>query len=471
MVTSSGNESGDDRPRWLGRLSLRSRMVLIAATAVATIVAAGGVLLVTSVRSGLFDTADQLGEAQADQLAQLARRQNLPAELSPAHEVEVAAQVVRGGRVISATSNAGSPSFFDVPVQKPGSDTVVDVARLPGQEGGPFRVTALGTQTPRGPVTIFVAVDVESVDDAMSTFVRYGVVALVLMTLAVGGVCWLVIGRTLAPVDAISRQAEHITGRRLDERVPEPRPHDEIRRLARTINDMLARLELSARQQDRFVADAAHELRTPLATLRLRLETALDRADPVSDEELLPDLLGETLRLGSLVDELLLLARSDAGRLAAQVEPVDLDDVVTSVVASTQDRRVAVREGEMQPVQVLGEPALLEQVVRNLVENAVRHARAEVDVSLTASPASAVITVDDDGPGIPPDARSEVFERFVRLDDSRARDQGGVGLGLAIVDEIVRLHDGTVEISKSPRAGARFRVLLPAAAAGASAVT
>jgi signal transduction histidine kinase len=263
-------------------------------------------------------------------------------------------------------------------------------------------------------------------------------------------------------VDANSRRAGQITGRRLDQRVPEPRTHDEIRRLARTINDMLARLEQSARRQERFVADAAHELRTPLATLRLRLETALDRPHPAADRELLPDLLGETLRLGSLVEELLLLARSDAGRLAPQVEPVDLDEVVTSVVASTQDRKVTVREAEIQPVQVLGEPALLEQVVRNLVENAARHARNQVDVSLTVDAATAVITVDDDGPGIPGDARTEVFERFVRLDDARDRDQGGVGLGLAIVDEIVKLHSGSVQVTESPAAGARLRVRLPA---------
>ena len=461
MGTGSRAEVGPERPRLLDRLSLRTRMVLITAAAVVLIVAAGGVLLVTSVRSGLIDTADQLGEAEAEQIATLARQGTLPAELAPAHDVEVAAQVFRDGQVVSATGNATGFGFFDVPAQLPGADQVVDVARLPHDEGGPFRVTALGTATPQGPTTVVVAVDVEAIHDAVAAFVRDGLLALMLLTLAVGAVSWLVIGRTLAPVDAISRQAGLITAKRLDQRVPEPRARDEIRRLARTINDMLTRLEQSARRQERFVADAAHELRTPLATLRLRLETALNRADPAADEQLLPDLLGETLRLGSLVDELLLLARSDAGRLAAQVEPVDLDEVVTAVVASSQDRKVAVRAAEIEPLQVLGEPALLKQVVRNLVENAVRHARSRVDVALTADSSSAVITVDDDGPGIPPDARTEVFQRFVRLDDSRTRDQGGVGLGLAIVDEIVKLHAGSVQVTESPAAGARLRVRLP----------
>jgi signal transduction histidine kinase len=462
MGTGSSAETGRKRTRVLDRLSLRTRMVLITAAAVALIVAAGGVLLVTSVRRGLVDTADQIGEAQAEQIALLAQHGTLPAQLSTAEEVEVAAQVLRDGEVVSATGKATAPGFFGVPPQPPGADLVVEVARLPHTEGGPFRVTALGTATPQGPATVIVAVDVEAIHDAVTAFVREGLVALVLLTLAVAAVSWLVIGRTLAPVDAISRRAGQITGRRLDQRVPEPRTHDEIRRLARTINAMLSRLEESARRQERFVADAAHELRTPLATLRLRLETALDRPHP-ADADLLPDLLGETLRLGSLVEQLLLLARSDSGRLAPQVEPVDLDEVVTSVVASTQDLKVTVRETEVQPVQVLGEPALLEQVVRNLVENAARHAKSQVDVSLTVDAANAVITVDDDGPGIPADARTGVFERFVRLDDARNRDQGGVGLGLAIVDEIVTLHSGSVQVTESPAAGARLQVRLPAA--------
>ena len=461
MVTSSSPDVSDERPRWFDRLTLRSRMVLVAAVAVALVVAAVGVLVITSVREGLIDTADQLGEAQAEQLAELARQGTLPPKLVASHDLVVAAQVVRDGRVISATDNATAPGLFHMPQQPPGSDEVADIARLPVDEGGPFRVTAFGTRTPEGPATVFVAVDVEGVNDAVAAFIRDGVVALVLVILAVSVICWLVIGRTLSPVDAISRRAELITGQRLEQRVPEPRAHDEIRRLARTINDMLTRLELSARRQERFVADAAHELRTPLATLRLRLETALARGNPQADEELLPDLLTETLRLSSLVEQLLLLARSDAGRLTTHASPVDLDDVVSDVVRANQNRKVAVREKDVQPAQVVGEPALLEQVVRNLVDNAVGHATSQVDVSVTADPTKAVITVDDDGPGIPFDNRSEVFERFVRLDDSRGRASGGVGLGLAIVHEIVRLHSGTVQVTDSPSAGARFQVSLP----------
>lgn len=461
MVTSSRADIREEHARWLDRLTLRSRMVLAAAMAVGVVAVVAGLLVLTSVHRELIDSADQVGEVQADQIAELARQGTLPPKLVTSNDVVVAAQVIQDSTVISATGNATDPGFFPVPRQRPGSDEVMGVPRLPIDESGPFRVTALGAQTPQGPVTVFVAVDIEGINDAVTAFVRDGLVALVLLLMAVSVICWLVIGRTLSPVDAISRRAELITGQRLEQRVPEPRAHDEIRRLARTINDMLTRLELSARRQDRFVADAAHELRTPLATLRLRLETALARGNPQADEELLPDLLTETLRLSSLVEQLLLLARSDAGRLTTHASPVDLDDVVSDVVRANQNRKVAVREKDVQPAQVVGEPALLEQVVRNLVDNAVGHATSQVDVSVTADPTNAVITVDDDGPGIPFDNRSEVFERFVRLDDSRGRASGGVGLGLAIVHEIVRLHSGTVQVTDSPSAGARFQVSLP----------
>ena len=462
MATSSGPDTREARPHLLEAMSLRARMVLIAAFSVATVVAAGGALLLMSVRTGLTETADQLGLAQAQQIAQLARQGTLPAKLVASHDLEVAAQVLKDGQVVSATSAAAARGFFGLPQQRPGTHRVVAVRRLPLDGDGPFRVTALGTRTPSGPATVFVAVTVEGSDDAVGAFVSDGLLGLVLLTLAVSGICWLVIGRTLSPVDAISRRAELITGHRLDQRVPEPRAHDEIRRLARTINDMLSRLERSAQRQERFVADAAHELRTPLATLRLRLETAVERGDPTEDKELVPDLLSETLRLGSLVEELLLLARSDAGRLAEEVGPVDLDDVVNDAVDASQGNKVAVAGRDIQPVQVLGEPGLLEQVVRNLVDNAVRHARTRVDVSLTTDDTSAVITVDDDGPGIPPEARRHVFERFVRLDAARERSVGGVGLGLAIVEEIVKLHAGSVQVTESPTAGARLRVRLPA---------
>ena len=335
---------------------------------------------------------------------------------------------------------------------------MIHVDHLPIDDDGPFRVTALGTPTPQGPATIYVAVDVEDVGEFLGTLARKGAVGLTVLLGVFACTLWLVVGRTIGSVEAIRRRAELITGRRLNQRVPEPTTHDEIFRLARTLNDMLGRLEESAKRQERFVADAAHELRTPLTTLRTQLETAMMRSDPDPDPRLLPELWSEAVRMGSLVDQLLLLARSDAGTLPFLDHPVDLDDVLRDVLTSTPTGAISVRARRVEPVQVRGNAALLEQVVRNLVENAVRHAAGAVDLSLTSDGSTAVVTVDDDGPGIAPEDRAEVFHRFVRLDDSRDRSRGGVGLGLAIVAEIVRMHSGSVEVTESPAGGARFTV-------------
>jgi len=444
-------------------MSMRSRMVWTATLAVATAAAVLAVLIGLAIRSEMIDNADEVGEARAEQVADLASRGILPRQIDRADDLEAAVQVVHDGEVISSTSNASDRGFFALPSQKPGVDKTYRLDRLPIDDEGPFRVIALGAHGPDGDVTVFVAVDVGDIGGLLAALASKGAIGLTVLLAVFSFVLWLVIGRTMRSVEAIRRRAEVITGQRLNQRVPEPPTRDEIYRLARTLNDMLERLEVSATRQERFVADAAHELRTPLATLRARLETAMLRAEGTPDPRLLPELWDEAVRLGTLVDHLLLRARSDAGTLRPDARPVDLDDVLRDVLSSTQTAGVQLGTEGVQPVQVVGEAALLEQVMRNLVENAVRHAAGKVDVSLTSDAHNAVLTVDDDGPGIPPSDRTEVFQRFVRLDDSRARTGGGVGLGLAIVAEIVRVHSGSVEITESPYGGARMTVRLPLA--------
>jgi signal transduction histidine kinase len=449
------------RVTWRQRMSLRTRMVLIATSAFVLMLTLAGVFIVLTTRAALLDNTDEVGEVRAEQVAELARMDLLPDRIVAADDFEIAVQVLRNEEVVSATENAMDRGFFQLDAMPPGEDDVVTVAHLPVDDDGPFRVTALGTRTPRGDATVFVAVDAEDTDEVLGAVVRQGVIGLSLLLVALGIVIWFVVSRTVAPLEAIRRRAEMITGQRLDQRVPEPVAHDEIHRLARTLNDMLARLETSARRQDRFVADAAHELRTPLATMRARLETALVRSGAGTDRQLLLDELSETVRMSSLVDQLLLLARSDAGRQRAASGPVDLEDVVTDAVSSVWTRTVEVRVRDLEPLQVLGDAAALEQVCRNLLENAVRHARRTVEVSLTSESGAAVLVVDDDGPGIPEQVRGEVFQRFFRLEGARDRASGGAGLGLAIVAEIVRAHSGTVEAGESPAHGARLSIRLP----------
>jgi signal transduction histidine kinase len=443
------------------RLSLRARMVLAALVAVTVVVTLGFGLVLLAVHTELVGAADDLGEVRAEQVAGLAREGVLPADLGESHDAEAAVQVVQGGSVISRTRGEGTGTPFPLAPQPPGEDDVVALERLPIDESGPFRVTALGTAMPGGPATVYVAVDVEDLEDTIATLARRGALGLAGTVLALSVVLWAVVGRTLAPVEGIRRRADEINGHHLRQRVPEPPQRDEIGLLARTINAMLSRLENSAWRQERFVADAAHELRSPLASMRTRLETARTRG-AAGDETLVGDLLEETVRMSSLVDHLLILARNDAGRLRTGDHPVDLDEVVTDVLTGVAvPDAVRLDASAVQPVQVRGEAWLLEHAVFNLVENAVAHARSRVDLALRQDDGLAVLTVDDDGPGIPPERREDVFQRFVRLDSARSRRRGGVGLGLAIVADLVRTHGGEVEVGASPYGGARFVVRLP----------
>jgi len=229
-----------------------------------------------------------------------------------------------------------------------------------------------------------------------------------------------------------------------------------VGRLAETMNAMIARLESAQKVQRRFVADASHELRSPLATIGAGLELLQD-----SDPGTVRTLRGETERLGRLVDDLLLLARADERGLQPRRDEVDLDELVEAERSRPYDDGVRT-EVRTEPVRVVGDRGQLVRVLRNLVDNAHRHAGSQVVVRLGRDGDLAAIDVVDDGPGVPAADRTRIFERFVRLDDARARADGGSGLGLAIVAEVVAAHDGRVWVEEAPGGGALFRVRLPA---------
>jgi signal transduction histidine kinase len=435
-------------------------MMLTAAIAVAVVLSVGGYLMLALLRTELIETAQDDGLREAKRIATLAQRGILPAELPRSGDLSTAVQVTQTGAVISGTPNALNRKLFAMEELKPGQSRTEERETLPIDENGPFRIISIGTKTPSGNATVYVAVDIEDIDEFVDLTAELGGISLIVLVLSLAGVFWVVIGRTLAPVAAIQTRADAITGSALHQRVPEPVGRDEISDLARTINAMLGRLEGSAKRQEAFVGDAAHELRSPIASLQARLETGLGTAEP-AEQPLLHDLLRETTRMGRLVEHLLLLARSDAGTISHDRVPVDLDDLIREAAASFESESVSVDISQVEPVQVLGQPALLEQVVSNLLDNAGRFADSRIDVSLHADEGHAVLAVDDDGPGIPPELREDVFERFVRVDESRERGTGGAGLGLAIVAEIVRIHAGEVQVNESSSGGARVRVLLP----------
>jgi signal transduction histidine kinase len=461
------------RIRWSSppTMSLRLRVVLITACAVTAMVGVGGFLTVWAVRAEFVDSASWVSRERASEVAELAQEGALEARMPVLDEGETLVQVVSADRVVSGTENVSRARVLPLPVQPPGSMELLAVDALPAAGPGPYQVTALGTATPRGPVTVFVAVTTEDVEDVVASALGTGALGLLVLLVPLSALLWVAVGRTLAPVEAIRERADAITADQLSARVPEPRHHDEIGRLARTINAMLNRLDVSASEQRRFLADAAHELRSPVASLRAQLETT-SQETLGSDGVEVENLRADALRMQALVDQLLLLARSDAGAIGRHYVTVDLDDTVGAVIDALQTENcrpgLTIDTRGVAPVQVSGDPVLLEQVVRNLVDNAAKYAAREVRVSLVRDGESAELTVDDDGPGIPETAREEVFHRFTRLDESRHRGDGGVGLGLAIVADIVRAHDGSVEVLAAPLGGARLRVRLPAGGTGTS---
>lgn len=449
-----------DRPRGL---SLRAKTVLLAASAVTGVLVIGGLLLVVALRSALANGVGEAALQRAHDLAALAVRGSLPAELPAAGDDEALAQVVGpNGEVVAASEGAGGDEALTLPRPPAGESAVYPPDALPGAaDDDDVRVAAVSVEGPRGLITVYVAASLDDVEDAVAAAAGLGLVGLPVLVLVLAAGTWVLVGRTLAPVAAMTSQAEAIGAANLEDRLPEPRSRDEVARLAGTLNGMLARLEGALRRQRRFVADAAHELRSPVASLRAQLETA--QVSPSVDwSTVSADLLDETARLQDLAEQLLLLARLDDAGAMLRRRPVDLDDVADRAVGRLRGRAdVHLDTTGVRPVQVEGDPVLLERVLDNLLANAVRHARSRVVLTTTLECGAAVLAVDDDGPGIPTDQRERVLHPFTRLDDDRDRDTGGAGLGLAVARDVVTAHGGTIVVESSSLGGARVRVRLP----------
>jgi heavy metal sensor kinase len=295
------------------------------------------------------------------------------------------------------------------------------------------------------------------------------VVPIALALAGVGG--WFLAERSLAPVAAMAERARRIGVSDLSARLPIANPRDELGRLAATFNDLLARLEASLLQQRQFMADASHELRTPVTTTRTAAAVALQQ--PHRDEQDYRNTLEiidtQTARLSRIVDDMFTLARADAGNYPVRHEALYLDEILEDlvraarVIASTRGVRMTVRANE--PAPFTGDEELIRRLIGNLVHNAIRHAPdgSSVDVELTARPDRYVIEVTDAGPGIPEEVRPHIFERFYRADTSRTRHtaDGGAGLGLALARWIARVHGGDVVLTRSSDAGSTFRATLP----------
>ena len=443
---AAGRQPGGARAaRWPGgpsNWSLRARLTVVATALLGVGIVAGAVLLVVTGARTLQAAVDSGALQSAREVAALVNAHRLPDPVPQGGEGTAAIQVVDAQNRVRAAST-GTDRL--VPVLRPAEVAAVRSGQrlvVPGSRlglSGPLRVVGIEAGSPSDPQTVIVAVDFGGARSGTRVLLVGLAIGAPLLLAVVALAMWWVTGRALRPVEQLRRGALAISG---PGRLPVPPAQDEIRRLAETLNDMLARLDAAGARQRAFVSDAAHELRSPLASARTQLEVAaaVDAGTPAG--ELATDVLMDVERLGRLVDDLLLLARLDEAPRRPRA-PLDLYTLADDVIGRYTAARVPVT---LEPCEddctVLAEGGAVRRVLVNLVDNAVRHARSRVTVTV----APRTITVADDGPGIPPADRNRVFDRFTRLAWDRGRESGGVGLGLAIVRELVAAHGGSVTL-------------------------
>ncbi|NGO10747.1 HAMP domain-containing histidine kinase [Streptomyces sp. HC44] len=469
--------------------SVRARATLAATLVVAIALVAAGTAVLLSLRSNLTDQTDAQADSAARRVAsQLAA--DIPyakVEMPDADDERPVQIVEEGGRLVAVSEDLEKVTGTGVEAVRPQggsgaggkeedgdddrdendhdpevgeiSDGVVQgsgTATVDG-ESQEYRFVAVEATTPKDVTyTVYAGAPSSAEESAVSTALTTMLIGLPVLLLTVSGVTWLVTRRALRPVEGIRGEMAAITASEdLARRVPVPDTHDEIARLARTTNETLAALEASVERQRRFVADASHELRSPIASLRTQLEVGVAHPELLDVEGAVED----TVRLQRLAADLLLLARLDAGERPTDAR-FDLAAFVREEVSQRNGDRPAVSV-DAEPVEVAGSRSQLARVLGNLLDNAQRHTRSSVTVTVRREGQQAVLAVDDDGDGVPAAERERVFERFVRLDEARARDDGGAGLGLAIARDVAVRHGGSLTVHEAPAGGARFELRLP----------
>lgn len=454
------------RPTLRTRTTLRTRATLLATALTGVTLLVASVVLMLTLQSHLTSGADALARSRVQDLLELASSGDLPPTLTTLDD-EGAAQVVDAdGRVLAASHNvAGRPRIATL-APAPGAAPVVRTVDAPDDsETETYRLWAgSGPGVDGGPVTVYVGSSLESVHEAshaLRTALLVGAPA-VLLLLALG--TWLVLGGALRRVDRLRTEVDAITEDRLDRRVPAGTVDDEVGRLARTMNTMLARLEAAQVRQQSFVADVSHDLQSPLAAQRAQLEVALaSTGADATAAALAADLLGSTAEMERLVRDLLFLAAADAHSASATPPPaaLDLDDLVLEEAARARvGATVHIDTAGVSAAPASAHPDEVRRIVRNLLDNAVAHATASVVLRAWCDDHAAYLSVRDDGPGVPDPDRDRIFDRFYRGDAARSRRSGGSGLGLAIARTLAESNGGTLELGRDG-SGAEFLLRLP----------
>lgn len=446
------------RPRWG---SVRVRTTMIASCVVAVTLILASYLLIATLRGALQATSDAGSRDLAASLAQRAETGSLPATISVA-DGSMAQVVGPDAAVLAESANLGDPGPLS-------NADLTEAPRLLVLRGVPddadletYRVWAVAVQTPTGVIRAFAGTSPEQTDEAVRALQTGLLVGVPAVLAVLAAAVWSLTGRALRPVEEIRAQVTEITASALDRRVPVPATGDEIEGLAHTMNAMLERLAEGSRRQREFVADASHELQSPLAAIRVQLEVAAEHPTATDWPELARDLLADSDRMERLVRDLLFLAREDSGEPPAGPVPLDLDALVLEEVERLRPRsEVRVDASHVEPAPVLGRSEDLSRMVRNVLENAADHARSQVLLASDIEDGVVRLRISDDGPGVPDDLRERIFERFVRAEPHRVRrGHGGTGLGLPIALAIARRHGGDATLTSS-ESGTTVTLTLP----------
>ncbi|MEM6106321.1 HAMP domain-containing sensor histidine kinase [Mycobacterium sp. 050272] len=446
--------------------SISARSALVSATVILVALVMAGAILLLVLYFALVSAADDAAASRLRDIAKTLQSEATPDIDPPLLATDqriVAVQIFNGaGHSVASSSSTPEPPMMTL-------NAIASTPRI-GITGAAVRmhdvrVAAQSLETPTGRYVVLVGAGTDDVEATVST-VAIGLAAAAPLVIAAAGVAtYILVRRSLRSVEAIRSRVADISASDLAERVPVPPQRDEIFTLATTMNQMLSRLESSQAVQRRFIADASHELRSPLSTVISALEVGVAHPDLLDDRLAADTLLPEARRMQALVEDLLLLARADERGLALRRTDTDLDDLALAEVARLRRETRLDVHAELAPTRLVGDASALARVLRNLLDNAARHATSRVEVTVRPEGGQARLTVADDGPGIAPAARKRVFERFVRLDTDRSRSGGGTGLGLAIVFEIVAAHGGSVHIDDRPGGGTAVVAQLPLVAA------
>ncbi|MGD9704300.1 MAG: sensor histidine kinase [Acidimicrobiia bacterium] len=415
------------------------------------------------VRRSLSSNYEALLLDRVDEVELLIANGLLTAVIEPTGRETGQVQVIdAAGDVIAVTPGLATTTRLDV-VDAPSTGreigVTVDGSRVQGDPSDRYRLVARTVTSGIGPLTIYAVTSLRAADDAAHTLTVGLMIGVPLLTALAAALIWWVVGRALAPVEALRAAVDRIESTDLAERIVVPRSDDEIGRLGQTLNRMLGRLDAATTRQRVFAAAASHELRSPLSAIRTELEVGLAYPERSEWPLIANEALVEVSRLEQLARDLLVLTRLQA--TAIERVRCDLDVLVESELALRQPGAHVEYRSDIAPAAVPADRDSLVQLIRNLLDNAERHAGSSVAIEVGSDGESAWFVVRNDGPPIAPDDRARIFDPFTRLDDARALDDGGSGLGLAIAQGIVVGFDGTLAVMDLD-VGAGFRVSFPA---------